>query len=289
MGSIPRTYYVYVLARPNGAPFYVGKGTGQRIFEHDKEARRGHNCHKCNIIRKIWSQGKEFQRYTVFATANEQEAYAYERELIALYGRENLANLTDGGEGNTNPSPETREKWASARRGKSPPNKGVPLTEQQKRHLSDLNRGKKLLPHVREVLIAHNTGRKYDRARVDKSALTQTGGKTYTAVAPDGTTHNTVVNLAAFERDHNLPKSGLYEVIVGKASHCKGWVAWINGMPTKPRPRMYTIIAPDGTRYDHIWNVAAFAREHAIDGHYLRAMLRGEYPHAKGWTGCEVK
>jgi hypothetical protein len=97
--STTKTFYVYVLARPDGSPFYVGKGLGKRIFDHDYEARSGHKCHKCNIIRKIWKSGGEVQRYIVFETNDEQEAFAYEIELIALHGRNNLANLTDGGEG----------------------------------------------------------------------------------------------------------------------------------------------------------------------------------------------
>jgi len=94
-------FYVYVLARPDGAPFYVGKGTRNRMYAHDYEARSGHKCHKCSIIRKIWREGGKVQRYTVLVTPDEVEALAYEVELIALYGRDTLANLTDGGEGAT--------------------------------------------------------------------------------------------------------------------------------------------------------------------------------------------
>lgn len=99
MSSIPSPrFYVYVLARPNGKPFYVGKGKDSRVFRHELEAKRGHKCHKCNAIRKIWKQGGEVQRYIVFTTDDEQEALDYERETIALYGRANLTNCTDGGD-----------------------------------------------------------------------------------------------------------------------------------------------------------------------------------------------
>jgi hypothetical protein len=116
MGSIhsTRRFYVYILARPNGKPFYVGKGSGDRVFMHDTEARAGHACHKCNVIRKIWKSGGEVQRYMMLETDDEQEALAYEVELIALYGRKTLANLTDGGEGVAGyaykRTPETIEK-----------------------------------------------------------------------------------------------------------------------------------------------------------------------------------
>src|SRR3954467_5182238 len=96
----PPRYYVYVLARPNNKPFYVGKGTRRRrIYDHEIEARKGHECYKCRIIRKIWREGGEVQRYTVFTTNDEKEAHAYEMELIAFYGRRTLANATAGGEG----------------------------------------------------------------------------------------------------------------------------------------------------------------------------------------------
>lgn len=98
MSILPR-FYVYILARPDGTPFYIGKGSGRRVFDHDTEARSGCKCHKCNVIRKIWRNGGEVQRYTVFTTDSEQEAYAHEAELIDLHGRANLANGTDGGIG----------------------------------------------------------------------------------------------------------------------------------------------------------------------------------------------
>ena len=92
-------YYVYVLARPNNEPFYVGKGKDYRITKHETEARSGHDCHKCHVIRKIWQTGGQVQRYTVFTTEDEDEAFAHEQTLIMLYGRETLTNQTDGGEG----------------------------------------------------------------------------------------------------------------------------------------------------------------------------------------------
>jgi hypothetical protein len=137
--SVPHTFYVYVLARPDGKPFYVGKGTGKRIFKHDFEARHGCSCHKCNIIRKIWRNGGEVQRYIMLETNNEQEAFDYEIELIALYGLSTLANRTAGGEGPSNPKDETREKMRAAKQGRS-----LPLAHRKRIGLS--HRGRKQTP-----------------------------------------------------------------------------------------------------------------------------------------------
>lgn len=109
MPTIPQPqYFVYILCRPNNKAFYVGKGKGRRVFDHETEAKNGHKCHKCNVIRKIWKNGGEVRRYVVFTTDDEQEAYQYERELIEQFGRKNLCNQTDGGEGMYGVSDEYR-------------------------------------------------------------------------------------------------------------------------------------------------------------------------------------
>jgi hypothetical protein len=92
-------FYVYILCRPNGKPFYVGKGQRKRLYDHEAEAKRNCHCKKCNTIRKIWRNGGEVQRYIIFTTDDEQEALVHEVETIALYGRQNLVNQTDGGDG----------------------------------------------------------------------------------------------------------------------------------------------------------------------------------------------
>jgi hypothetical protein len=139
MPSLPQTFYVYVLARPNGKPFYVGKGTGRRIFKHDYEARNGCACHKCNIIRKIWRSGGDVQRYIMLETDNEQESFDYEIELIALYGLSTLANRTAGGDGPSNPKEATRAKMRAAKQGRP-----LPLTQRER--IGQSHRGRKQTP-----------------------------------------------------------------------------------------------------------------------------------------------
>lgn len=98
------TFYVYALARPikkDWKIFYIGKGTKRRVFRHELEARRGCICWKCRTIRKAWREGGEIQRYILLTTEDEQEAFDYEKEMIALHGRGNLCNQTDGGEGSS--------------------------------------------------------------------------------------------------------------------------------------------------------------------------------------------
>ncbi len=79
----PKTYYVYTYAYPDtGIVFYVGKGTQGRIDEHEREARIGCECQKCQVIRQIWDTSNPVQKRIVFESLVESEALDQERRLI---------------------------------------------------------------------------------------------------------------------------------------------------------------------------------------------------------------
>jgi hypothetical protein len=99
MSTPTAKYYVYGLSRPNGKVFYVGKGSRNRMYAHAREAKSGHKCHKCNVIRKIWRGKGEIAYCTYWAGNNEDEAFEQEQYWIAFYGLETLTNRTAGGEG----------------------------------------------------------------------------------------------------------------------------------------------------------------------------------------------
>lgn len=85
--SISQDFYVYTLAYPEsmgGAIFYVGKGKGDRIDEHEKEARKGIQSKKCDVIRGIWAIGEEVVKTKVAYFKDEGDAYLYEWGLINM-------------------------------------------------------------------------------------------------------------------------------------------------------------------------------------------------------------
>lgn len=110
-------FYVYELCDSDGVVFYVGKGKGGRIHQHEAKARRGIKSHLCNKIRKIATAGGTVIKRVVLETDDEGAAFAEEIRRIAQYGRDNLTNQTDGGDGPANPSQEVRDKIAAGRRG----------------------------------------------------------------------------------------------------------------------------------------------------------------------------
>ena len=108
-GKMP--YYVYLLFKPDGTPFYVGKGKSNRISAHEAETRyylngrkwTGINTFKINTISSIWDSG-EIVRYQIDSWHKTSEsAGARELELVVEYGRRilntgTLTNIRDGGD-----------------------------------------------------------------------------------------------------------------------------------------------------------------------------------------------
>lgn len=100
-------FYVYLLCRPDGRPFYVGKGVNRRVFEHEAEALRNHpigesNPFKCNVIRKIFRENSviRYQIDSVYEVDAQMRCLEREASLILEYRRlhENgiLTNLAGG-------------------------------------------------------------------------------------------------------------------------------------------------------------------------------------------------
>lgn len=105
-------FYTYLHCRPDGTPFYVGKGFGNRAYNLSRR-----NPHHRNIIVKY---GKENIRVIIFPCQSEQQALDDEVMKIAQLRREGytLCNQTDGGDGVSNPTAEVRAKIATGQKGK---------------------------------------------------------------------------------------------------------------------------------------------------------------------------
>jgi hypothetical protein len=157
-------FYTYILKRPNGQPFYVGKGNckGFRIENHTKEALRnkGQNRLKINIIRKIWEEGNQIDYEIVLFSDLEEMAFDKEMELISFYGRVDkhtgiLANMTDGGEGligaiHSEEQNKKNSEW----------HKGKPVWNKDRKGLQvSWNKGKKVSEKTRLKMSQSQKGR----------------------------------------------------------------------------------------------------------------------------------
>jgi hypothetical protein len=177
------TAYVYIIFRPDGSPCYAGKGKGQR-WTSDKE-RAKHNPHFAAIWKKAQKEGKELPRIKIREGLTDAEAFEIEIALIKAIGRQKdggpLTNMTDGGDGLVDPSPETRAKMAESARknltdekierirrvGKSgiggaagKGKKRGPHSPERKAAIGAGNRGKIISESSRAAMSAAKTGKK---------------------------------------------------------------------------------------------------------------------------------
>lgn len=111
-------FYVYLYrdarAEKNMVPIYVGKGSGRRALKHWLYGSANQLFQ--GILDKIRDAGLEPMIEIVARFEDEQLALLYEVDTIAFYGRRStergpLANMTDGGDGVSGPTEETRRAY----------------------------------------------------------------------------------------------------------------------------------------------------------------------------------
>jgi len=137
-------FFVYIDHKPDGEPFYVGKGSEKRVSYPKR------NTWHSNIRDKY----PDWSRKRVFSGTN-AECIAMEVSLIAKYGRRDLGagplvNLTNGGEGKSGfvVSDETREKIRASNKGK----KYGPKSDEVKEKIRAGNIGKNTKKPTPEVI-----------------------------------------------------------------------------------------------------------------------------------------
>lgn len=92
-------WYVYQLVDPiTQVPFYVGKGTGKRMYVHEVEAAKGVCSRKTRKINELLSLGVGVEKRQVAFFWDEQAAYDHETDLISEIGLHALTNVMPGGQ-----------------------------------------------------------------------------------------------------------------------------------------------------------------------------------------------
>lgn len=136
--------------------FYIGIGTNRRAYE-----KRDRNRHWNNIVKKAG--------YSIEIThknITREEAVSIEKYLIAFYGRADLGlgglvNMTDGGDGGNNQSEETKKLRSEIMSGDRNHRYGKTLSDENKKLLSELWKGRVFSEDTRIKLGKSKKGNTY--------------------------------------------------------------------------------------------------------------------------------
>lgn len=107
-------WYVYVWKRPGNIPFYVGIGNTKDRWNPLYSRTRNKHCHRTVLL-----EGVSNIQTTLIENLSKRDAARLEQTLIWYYGRKDLntgplTNLTDGGDGVQNITPESRKRMSAA-------------------------------------------------------------------------------------------------------------------------------------------------------------------------------
>jgi len=204
-----KKFYVYVHRYASGPKegqvFYVGKGQGNR-----QSWVHGRSFHWNNIVNKYGFIPEIVMRFD-----REECSFSFERALIKFYGRENLCNLTDGGEGVSGRVISDEERKIMSERSTGRKHKPETIVKmrlyQSKNHPM---KGKKHKESTKALLSASNSGKKHNLFDDTERCFVNADGTVFVGTRFD------------LNNTYDLDPSSTSKMINRKISHHKGWMEW---------------------------------------------------------------
>ena len=139
------TVDIYALIDPrNNTIRYIGCSLNavKRYERHLTKSQLSKDSHKDRWIKKLMELNL-LPDLAIIESVSSNTYQEREKYWIALYGRDNLTNGTDGGDGCVNRSEYTREKLRTSHIGQKAWNKGIPNSPEKNKNMSNLIRGRK--------------------------------------------------------------------------------------------------------------------------------------------------
>lgn len=192
-------FYVYRYNRIDGTPYYIGKGKGNRAYVSHR--RRNNSC----ILPKVDGLVDKTRIILIEKNLTEEEAFALETKLIKEYGRKDigtgiLVNLTDGGDGTSNMSPESREAISKI--------------------LSGIKRSSSTIQKCKEAQVTRAKTFNYGPSRTKGNRVRYASKKYWFYHPVFGTEYMYITELA---KKYGIKPHGFYLVLKDKSTHCKNW------------------------------------------------------------------
>ena len=154
-------FYIYFHVNlSTGKVFYIGRGCNDRAW-----SKRDRNKYWHNTVNKYGYLVQLFEEGLTLQESKDREIY-----WIAYFGKENLTNMTDGGEGfsGLKHSEEAKQKMSETRKGRIPPNKGLKMSEEQKIKLREAHKGKKHSEEHKRKVVEARSGYKHSETTKKK-------------------------------------------------------------------------------------------------------------------------
>ena len=200
----PKRFYTYAYLREDRTPYYIGKGTGVRVYKKYKgEVNLPKDKSRIIFLKK---------------NITENEAFKHEIYMISVFGRKDLGtgilrNRTDGGEGSSGVivTEKTKEKLRQLKGGKNHPLYGKKHSEDTKKLQSTVKLGKN------NPFYGKNHNQEWKNMILDINCVYE-----YKITNPSNEIV-TIRNLAQFCRKNNLHNGAMCLVSDGKRKHHKNW------------------------------------------------------------------
>lgn len=267
----PNRFYTYAYLREDRTPYYIGKGSGKRIYsKKDRTVNLPKDKSKIIFLKQ---------------NLTEKESFKHEKYMITVFGRKDLGtgilhNRTAGGEGcsgmvhsediklkiktsnlGKKHTEKSKKKMSEAKKGNTN-RKGKTLSEETKRKIGAKSKGRTHSEETRKKISESNKGKKHSEYSKKKMSNAHKG-RIYKPLTEK---HKNKLS------ESNKGKHIITDEIRNKISNslCK---------------KTYKLISPLGEEIV-IKNITKFCRENNLSLSVMRKVMYGKQikPH-KGWTG----
>ena len=285
-----KIFYTYAYLRSKtsktaeaGTPYYIGKGKKGRAYGYHRRTPVPKDKSKIIILKENLS---------------EQEAFTHEKEMILFYGRKDLGtgilmNWTDGGEGTSNPSQETRRRMMENRADyfkERPEMYGGSLGRTPEQHSADSARAaqKGIVQWTKDKWKNDPEWASSTRERARQTGLRNAERGIGICGLTKDKRRDIIKNL--FADPVKGPKQRKLLSEKGKNQYAQG--TGIASEEAKQKAREvnlertghdFTVISPDGKIHTG-HGIKPFARKHGLPRGSFLSLVRGETPKIMGWT-----